>query len=50
MQDKELYRQLMGLREPWRVSEIKVDIVGLKADVWVEWPPERQASDHECSG
>lgn len=48
MQDKELYRQLMGLCEPWRVSDVKVDFVGLKVDVWVEWPPERQAPCPEC--
>lgn len=48
MQDKELYRQLMGLREPWKVSEVKVDFEGLKVDVWVEWPPERQAPCPDC--
>lgn len=48
MQDKELYRQLMGLREPWRVSEVKVDFEGLKVDVWVEWPPEGKAPCPEC--
>jgi len=34
MQDKELYRQLMGLREPWKVSEVRVDFEGLKVDVY----------------
>lgn len=48
MQDKELYRQLMGLREPWRVGDVKVDFEGLKVDVWVEWPPERLAPCPEC--
>ena len=48
MQDKELYRQLMGLGDPWRVSEVKVDFGGLKVDVWVEWPSEKQAPCPEC--
>ena len=48
MQDKELYRQLMGLREPWKVSEVRVDFEGLKVDVWVEWPLERKAPCPEC--
>jgi hypothetical protein len=41
MRDRELYRQLMGLREPWKVTEVKVDFDGLKVDVWVEWPAEQ---------
>jgi transposase len=48
VQDKELYRQLMGLREPWKVSEVRVDFEGLKVDVWVEWPLERKAPCPEC--
>ena len=48
MQDKELYRQLMGLRDPWKVSEVRVDFEGLKVDVWVEWPLERKAPCPEC--
>jgi len=48
MQDKELHRQLMGLGELWRVSEVKVDFAGLKVDLWVEWPSERQAPCPEC--
>ncbi len=30
MQDRELYRQLMGLREPWAVTEVRVDLMGEK--------------------
>lgn len=29
MQDRKLYRQLMGLREPWAVTEGKIDFVVL---------------------
>lgn len=48
MQDRELYRQLLGLMEPWKVAEVKIDFEELKVDVWVEWPPEEQASCPEC--
>jgi len=42
MQDKELYQQLLGLKHPWRVSEVEVDFKGLKVDFWVEWTREEQ--------
>jgi hypothetical protein len=33
MQDRELYRQLLGLQEPWKVGEVRVDFEELKVDV-----------------
>ena len=48
MQDRELYRQLMGLQEPWKVTEVKVDFEGLKVDIWVEWSLEQQGVCPEC--
>ena len=48
MQDRELYRQLLGLMGPWRVSEVAIDFEGRKVDVWVEWPPEKEALCPEC--
>lgn len=48
MQDKELYSQLLGLVKPWKVSEVEVDFDGLRVDVWVEWPPDKQAPCPEC--
>lgn len=48
MQDKELYKQLLGLREPWNVSEVLIDFEGKKVDVWVKWPLEKQAPCPEC--
>lgn len=49
MQDRELYRQLMGLEEPWAVREVKVDFEGRKVDVWVEWPLEQPGPCPECT-
>jgi transposase len=48
MQDRELYKQLLGLRDPWKVTEVAVDFEKLKVDVWVEWPPEGQVVCPEC--
>src|SRR5215813_4538837 len=48
MQDRELYRQLMGIEEPWKVAEVKVDFEGRKVDVWVEWSLEQQGVCPEC--
>ncbi|MCP5020128.1 MAG: ISL3 family transposase, partial [Ketobacter sp.] len=48
MQDRELYRQLLGLREPWKVSEVKVDMGGQKIDVYIQWPPEKEALCPKC--
>ncbi|MFH0774690.1 MAG: hypothetical protein V2A53_04240 [bacterium] len=48
MQDKELYRQLLWLKEPWEVSKIGVDIEGLRIDVWIKWPIDERAPCPEC--
>ena len=48
MQDKELYRQLLGLKHPWRVTEVAIDFEGLKVDIWVEWPKDEKALCPEC--
>ena len=38
MQDRELYRQLLGLLPPWSVDEVKLDIDGKRVDVFVGHP------------
>lgn len=35
MQDTELYSALLGLRHPWRVREVKLDLAADRVDVWV---------------
>jgi len=35
MEDKELYRHLLGLAEPWFVEEVKLDITQQRVDVFV---------------
>ncbi|NTW70585.1 MAG: transposase family protein [Chlorobiaceae bacterium] len=38
MRDTELYRHLLGLKEPWSVSRIELDVATQRVDVWVEHP------------
>lgn len=49
MQDRELYRQLLGLCAPWRVSNVEIDFEDMEVDVWVEWPPEDKVVCPECN-
>ena len=44
MQDTELYNALLGLRHPWRIREVKLDLAGDRVDVWVEEVAERYGS------
>ena len=48
MHDRELYQQLLGLRDPGRVTEVRIDFEGHKAEVWIEWPPEHEALCPDC--
>jgi len=36
MRDTELYQALLGLKDPWRVGAVKLDLVGGRVDVWIE--------------
>ncbi len=36
MQDVELYRQILGLRSPWSVSRVALDVEAQRVDVCVE--------------
>ena len=38
MQEKEFYEQILGLRSPWFVSEVKLDTTGQRVDVYVSHP------------
>lgn len=44
MRDTELYQQVLGLREPWSVERVDLNVAGRRVDVWVEhaasvsWP------------
>ncbi len=36
MQDKELYEELPGIKTPWKVSRIELDVKAERIDVWAE--------------
>jgi transposase len=43
MEDRELYRHLLGISAPWSVSKVELDLKGQRVDVWTEhsdtsWP------------
>ena len=36
MEDKKLYEYLLGIKAPWSVSQIELDVKSKKVNVWVE--------------
>lgn len=36
MRDTEFYEALLGLRDPWKVKEVKLDSTAGRVDVWIE--------------
>ena len=39
MEDTELYTMVLGIRPPWRVTKVRVDMTAERVDVWVEETP-----------
>lgn len=48
MEDRELYTALLGLKYPWRVKEVKLNLAADRVDVWVEEAKEAKWSCPEC--
>ncbi|MEW4454587.1 ISL3 family transposase [Bremerella sp. JC817] len=48
MQDKELYQHLLGLKSPWFVSQVALDVDRQQIDVHVEHPPGTKFCCPEC--
>lgn len=48
MQDTELYEALLGLKNPWRVTKVKLDFAAGRVDVWVEDYPGTKWDCSEC--
>jgi len=38
MQDTALYQYLLGLKSPWTVSRVQLNLTGQRVDVWTEHP------------
>ena len=48
MKDTDLYQHVLGLREPWSVSKVELDIKAQRVDVWVEHPKDLKWPCPEC--
>lgn len=49
MRDVELYRQILGLPDPWAVADVKLDLAGQRIEVQVEHPKGHPWSCPHCS-
>jgi transposase len=49
MQDTGLYQQLLGLKSPWSVSQVELDVKRQQVDVWVDHEKDTVWSCPECS-
>jgi transposase len=48
MEDIELYAILLGIKTPWRVTKVQVDMAAERVDVWVEESPGTKFPCAEC--
>lgn len=50
MRDTELYRQLLGLVEPWEVDRVELSVTGQRVDVWVNHAKRTRFACPDCAG
>jgi len=48
MQDTALYQYLLGLKSPWTVSRVNLDVKGQRVDVWAEHPEDAAWECPQC--
>ena len=48
MNDKELYRQILGIVTPWKISKIDLDMDQDRVDIYLEWPYLKDGVCPEC--
>jgi transposase len=48
MRDKDLYQQILGIRSPWRVAEVELDVKAEAVTVHVELEPGSELACPEC--
>lgn len=49
MQDTALYQHLLGLKSPWSVSRVELNVKEQRVDIWAEHPTEATWSCPQCS-
>jgi transposase len=37
MRDIDLYREILGLPEPWTVTRVELNVTEERVDLWVQW-------------
>ena len=48
MDDKELYRQILGVIAPWEIDRIDLNMDQDRVDIYVEWPYLQDGICPEC--
>ncbi|MFA7563860.1 MAG: hypothetical protein WCZ01_01225, partial [Candidatus Neomarinimicrobiota bacterium] len=48
MEDKALYSEILGLKPPWEIVDIKLDMKQERIDIYVEWPYVTEAPCPVC--
>lgn len=49
MQDTSLYQHLLGLKSPWSVSRVNLDVKAQRVDVWTEHPEHCEWECPQCA-
>jgi transposase len=49
MQDTALYQYLLGLKSPWSVSRVELDVKGQRVDVWAEHRTDAKWTCPQCA-
>lgn len=49
MQDRELYQEILGLKSPWTVSKVSLDVSRQQVDVYIEHPDGTKFCCPECT-
>ncbi len=48
MDDKELYRQILGVVAPWEIGKIELDMDQNRVDIYLKWPHLHDGVCPEC--
>lgn len=48
MDDKELYRQILGVVSPWEIEKIDLDMDNNRVDIYLQWPYKMEGICPEC--
>jgi transposase len=48
MDDKELYRQILGVVAPWEIEKIDLDMDKNRVDIYLQWPYKQEGICPEC--